>query len=171
MPTSDIRADNLIRAVANGVVPFMSQPADRFSAAMDAATYPILGRGAPGETLDDRFRKNVATEAARTQAFQTEHTRGANGVISAIPSVPKFPSSEEIIRNGPREYVPASPFSSLFSKLPTYGNPGYNTTAGTGQVDASNADSPSSNSLADTLSGTARRMFPTLFASPEGAQQ
>jgi hypothetical protein len=73
MPTSEITADDLIRALANGVVPFMSHPADRFSATMDAFTYPVLGRGASGGTLDDRFGKNVATEAARTQAFETEH--------------------------------------------------------------------------------------------------
>jgi hypothetical protein len=73
MPTSDITADNLMRAVANGVVPFVSHPADKVSAAMEALTYPVLGRGAPGETVGDRLRKNVATEGSRTQAFETDH--------------------------------------------------------------------------------------------------
>jgi hypothetical protein len=67
--------------------------------------------------------------------------------------------------------MPAFPFSSMFSKLPAYGSPGYNTLAGTGQIDASNTGSPPPSSLADALSRTARRMFPTLFASPEGSQQ
>jgi hypothetical protein len=40
MPT-DITADNLIRAAANGTRPFVALPAD-FSAAMDAITHPIL---------------------------------------------------------------------------------------------------------------------------------
>jgi hypothetical protein len=38
-----------------------------------------------------------------------------------------FPSVEQIIRNGPREYMkpPALPFSSIFSKLPAYGSTSY----------------------------------------------
>jgi hypothetical protein len=65
MPT-DITADNLIRAAANGAIPFMAHPADKFSAAMDAYTYPFLARGAAGATGDERYKQNVANEVERS---------------------------------------------------------------------------------------------------------
>jgi hypothetical protein len=185
MPTSDITAHNIVRAVANGAL--YVPPCRQIQRSHGRVHIPRIRPWRLRRNARRSFRKkrrhrgsthasirdgaSYSLRASRIGRQRVVRCAGGNGVISAIPKLPKFPSADEIIRNGPSEYLPASPFSSMFSKLPANGNSGYNTAAGTGQIDASNADSPSSNSLADTLSGTARRMFPTLFASPEGAQQ
>lgn len=66
-----ITADNLVRAAARGI-PIAGGAMDQFAALMDAATYPVLGRGSDAGTFSERRAKNLETERARDKAFDEE---------------------------------------------------------------------------------------------------
>lgn len=92
-----ISADNIARSIAQGV-PILGGAMDKFAAGMDALTNPVLGRGAEGGSIGERYSKNISAETARTQNFETAHPIvsttaniaggvGALGAASRIPGV------------------------------------------------------------------------------------
>lgn len=86
-----ITADNVVRAAARGI-PVVGGVMDKVAAGMDAATQPVLGRGATAPTLAERYAQNLAQEKAKDKAFDTESpitsatAQVAGGVASLLPA-------------------------------------------------------------------------------------
>lgn len=74
-----LTADNAVRQIAKGV-PFLGSYMDELSAAGDAATYPLLGRGDPGETYSDRYNANVKRERGIDADFERANPKTATGL-------------------------------------------------------------------------------------------
>lgn len=64
--------DNTVRQLVKGI-PILGGAMENIAAAGDAATYPILGRGAAGQSFSDRYAKNLPAEQARDAAFESAH--------------------------------------------------------------------------------------------------
>ncbi len=87
-----VTADSMVRSLASGATFGL---ADEFSAMMDAATHPVLGRGAQGETFGQRYDQNLAKERGQDKAFAEQHpyvdaagkiVGGIGGAVAALPA-------------------------------------------------------------------------------------
>lgn len=61
--------DNGVRQLAKGTLGIGSYM-DEIAAAGDAATYPVFGRGAAGESYGQRYEQNIAAERQRDKSFE-----------------------------------------------------------------------------------------------------
>lgn len=66
--------DNIVRQLASGAS-FGSS--DELSAAADAATHGVLGRGAEGQTFGERYGQNLEQTRAQDKAFAEENPKAA----------------------------------------------------------------------------------------------
>lgn len=64
--------DNGVRQLVKGIS-VLGGAMENIAAAGDAATYPILGRGAAGQSFSDRYAKNLPAEQGRDAAFDAAH--------------------------------------------------------------------------------------------------
>lgn len=71
--------DNGARQFVKGI-PVLGGAMDKIAAAGDAATHPVLGRGAEGGNFSDRYAKNLAKEKARDAAFEAANPNVATGL-------------------------------------------------------------------------------------------
>ena len=90
--------DSAIRQLAKGA-PVVGSFMDEGAAALDAATHPVLGRGAPGETYSQRYQANVGRERAVDTAFEQANPKvstglqlggglaGGAGLVRGLPTV------------------------------------------------------------------------------------
>jgi len=91
IPKSDVTPDSVVRSLASGASFGL---ADEFAAMMDAATHPVLGRGASGETYGQRYEQNLAKERGLDKAFAEQHpyidtaSKIAGGVGSSVATLP-----------------------------------------------------------------------------------
>ncbi len=93
--------DNVVRQVAKGV-PVVGSFMDEISAAGDAATYPVLGRGDPSESYSQRYHGNLARERGIDKKFEEANPKTSFGLqlggglasggalMKAAPSVGNF---------------------------------------------------------------------------------
>jgi len=85
--------DNLARQAANGVT---FGYADEITAALDAATHGLLGRGAPGENFSDRYGQNLAATRGQDKSFSEQNpiSAGAANIAGNIAtSVAALPAA------------------------------------------------------------------------------
>src|SRR5262245_36840392 len=68
-PEAPITADALVRQAVAGI-PVVGGLGNRFAAAMDALTNPILSRGSTAPNFGQRYSENLAAEQAKDIAFQ-----------------------------------------------------------------------------------------------------
>ncbi len=94
-PKADITPDSIVRSLASGASFGL---ADEFAAMMDAATHPVLGRGATADTYGQRYEQNLAKERGQDKAYAEQHPVAniagniAGGLGTAIAAAPFLPA-------------------------------------------------------------------------------